>query len=126
MRNSVVHERSLARAILREALTISEQRRLGTIQGVVLELGEFSGVESTLLQSAVEEVSVEEMGRRISAEIHLKALEACCAACGQAFYVQDFHFQCPTCASVNVDIIHGEELRLLSLVTDSAEADRCH
>lgn len=116
-----MHERSLARTILREALHVCEQRDLGPIHGIILELGEFSGVECALLQIAVEEVSFEELGRLISVEIHPTALVARCEDCAHEFRVLDFQFHCPQCTSNRLVIIHGEELRLLSLVTDSTE-----
>jgi hydrogenase nickel incorporation protein HypA/HybF len=119
-----VHERSLARAILREVVAVRERRSLGTIRRVAVELGEFSGVEAAMLKSAFEEIGIEELEAPLALDIQHAPLESRCEHCQRVFRVRGFRFQCPDCGSTDVVITRGEELKLLSVDAEPAEAVR--
>lgn len=120
-----MHEYSLARSILETIFTIRNQRQLGPIQQVEIELGEFSGVEPLQLQSAYVELSPEILGYRSEMRIQTVPLRGQCPHCKHQFLIKDFRFECPTCSYSDVQIVSGEELRILSVCTQQNESESC-
>lgn len=116
-----MHEHSLARAVLHEVQAVAAQRQLGRIAAVTVDVGEFSGVEPVLLQSALIELSEPSLGI-VEFRLHVVPLEAECLSCHAAFRVMDFRFRCPRCDSDNVQIVRGEELTLQSVTAELGEA----
>lgn len=117
-----MHEFSLARAIVREVDAVRTERRLGCIQQIMIELGEFSGVEPELLRFACDELSEQHWGRRVELVIQPTPLEAECRNCRVVFRVRQFQFRCPDCGTADVRIARGEELNLISIAAEPAEA----
>jgi hydrogenase nickel incorporation protein HypA/HybF len=115
-----VHEFSVARSILHAVAEVRTQRQLGPIRRVTIELGEFSGVEGPLLQSAFDELIALE-NNRTELVIEPAALEAQCATCETTFRVINFLFRCPQCDGRDVRITRGEELRLVSVDAELEE-----
>lgn len=120
-----MHEYSIARSILETVVAVRDQRRLGTIVRVEIELGEFSGVEPLQLHSAFAELSLEMLGNRSEIGIQTVPLRGQCGHCRHEFPVEDFRFQCPACTHNDVQIVSGEELRILSVGTQQKGSEPC-
>lgn len=120
-----MHEYSIARSILETVLAVRNERRLGLIQRVVIELGEFSGVEPLQLESAYADLSPEILGHRSEIQIQTVPLRGQCSHCLCEFHIEDFRFQCPACSCRDVQIVSGEELRILSVCTQQNESEPC-
>lgn len=116
-----MHEFSVAHSILQAVTEVRIQRRLGPVQRVTIELGEFSGVEAALLRSAFDELT--EPQGRTELVIESAPLEARCVQCQSLFRVVDFQFHCPRCDHTEVQIVRGEELKLVSVTAESVEAN---
>ena len=117
-----MHETALARSILQTVRGLQAERNLGQIQRVELELGEFSGVEPLQLQTAFEELSSDILGQPTELVLHLVPLTGRCQNCQQEFRIEAFRFVCPHCTGSNVQVIGGEELRILSVRVEQEEA----
>ena len=120
-----MHEFSVAQSILQAVAEVRITRRLGPVRRVTIELGEFSGVEAALLRSAFDELAEHRPEGRTELVIESAPLEALCVPCQTPFRVVDFQFQCPRCDSADVQIVRGEELKLLSITAESVEAITC-
>jgi hydrogenase nickel incorporation protein HypA/HybF len=118
-----MHERSLARAILHAAVAAAQERRPGRLAAVSIAVGEFSGVEPVLLQSAWDEESAQLLGGAVEFQMQVVPLEAECQSCRQVFRVNGFHFRCPLCDNADVQIVRGEELTLQSVTVEAAEGN---
>ncbi len=116
-----MHESGVARAIWQAVDEVRARQGLGRIHRVTIELGEFSGVEAPLLRSAFEDLVTERGDGTPELVIDAAPLEARCDACHHIFPVENFSFRCPQCQSVAVQIIRGEELRLVSVNAERAE-----
>lgn len=110
-----MHEAALAETLLRQVTEIRDERRLKRIQDVTIQLGAFSGIEPVSLKTAFEERSQKWLGAVAELRIESVELRAECGACGCCFDVTGFRFQCPCCSAVDVRIVQGENLMLLSL-----------
>lgn len=117
-----VHERSLVKTLIEQILEELRIRRLGRLHEVQLQIGEFSGVESTLVASAFAEMSIEYWKQEVLLRIDVVPLTAACQNCGNEFHVQSFRFVCPECGCGNVQVTAGEGMQLASLRAEQAVA----
>lgn len=110
-----MHEYSLVRGLLSQIEDLRKEHAAGSVISVRLMIGEFSGVEADLLQSAFLELSQGTAVAGASVDIHRTTLEARCEECGREFMVQKFRFVCPGCQSGRTTICRGDELLLESV-----------
>lgn len=127
-----MHEYSLVRALLSQvnAAVVSSEAppvlsRL-PVHGVTVSCGSLSGVEPLLVQQAFDALKQDASNTacdfsRSQLKIEEERLTAECTACDKAFEVQDFMFQCPTCASSSIRVTGGEEFRLLQVEIGDTE-----
>jgi len=118
-----VHEYSIARSILESVVSVQHQEQLGSIPQVDVELGEFSGVEPVQLQAAYAALSLEILGYPSEMQIQIVRLRGRCGRCQDEFVIENFQFHCPACSSNDVQIVSGDELRILAVSTLSQESE---
>lgn len=111
-----MHERSLIRALLRQVETIAADRRPCRVRTIRLRVGEFSGVEPALLQSAFEQLAEQSSLRDAQLAVVVAPLMARCRRCGQIRPVRDYCFRCENCGGDELVATSGEELLLESIV----------
>lgn len=115
-----MHERSLVRQLLRQVEKLMIEHNAERVREVRLSIGEFSGVEPELLETAFHElVGAGPLGDAVL-ELERVPLEAQCDACDCQFAVERFAFLCPQCHSTEVTVLRGEQLMLESLVLEEA------
>ena len=85
------------------------------LRGIRLEIGEFSGVEPSLIQLAFDEMAVETWGHTVELDLEIIPLIAECLTCNTRFRVEGFRFVCPDCHGTNVQIRSGEQMQLVSM-----------
>ncbi len=110
-----MHERSLVKTLIEQVLEEKRVRELGRIHEIQLQIGEFSGVEPRLVESAFAEMAPEVWDTEVRLTVEVIPLTATCRACGEAFHVEGFRFVCPRCGGGNVQVTAGEEMRLASV-----------
>jgi len=113
-----MHERSLVRALLRQVEALAAEHAPHRVLGIRVRIGEFSGVEPELLQSAYDDMVEHTTLRGAELAIDEVPLEAVCQQCGQTFHVDNFRFECAECGSVQLTISGGEELLLESVAME--------
>lgn len=110
-----MHERSIVKQLIDQALREADERGLSEIQEIQLRIGDFSGVESRLVQLAFEELAPLTWSNRVELKIETVALAARCRKCDCQFHVDSFRFICPACGAGSVQVTSGEEMELVSL-----------
>lgn len=110
-----MHERSLVKTLIEQVLEEGRVRGLGRIHEVRLQIGEFSGVEPSLVESAFAEMASESWDTAVRLTVEVVPLTATCLTCSEAFHVESFRFVCPRCGGGNIQVTAGEELRLVSV-----------
>lgn len=113
-----MHERSLVKTLIEQILQEQRLHGLGRIHEVHLQLGEFSGVEPTLVASAFAEMSPEYWDCEVQLLIDVVPLTAACRNCGYPFHVQSFRFVCPRCTCGDVHVTAGEGIQLASICAE--------
>jgi hydrogenase nickel incorporation protein HypA/HybF len=113
-----MHEVSLVRALLSQVGQIVDQHNATTATGIDLEIGPLSGVEVTLVQTAFVELveGTRFAGATLSIQEVPLAIE--CLECGCESNLPGFVFRCVECDSGRVQVIRGDELRLLSVTVE--------
>lgn len=115
-----MHERSLVNRLLEQIDDELCRRTISGLTAVRLEIGEFAGVEPSLVQIAFEELAAARWPSEVRLDLNVVPLTARCRKCLEEFHVERFRFVCPRCDHAGVDIIAGEELRLISLTANEA------
>lgn len=117
-----MHERSLVRALLRQALGIMAQQGASRALAIRLSVGEFSGVEPELLRTAYDEMVQDTALCGAELTVEQIPLTAACEQCGCEFPVKRFRFECPACRSRQVSIRRGDELLLDTITLECVES----
>lgn len=116
-----MHERSLARHILKQIHEMSVDYPHQRVKQVELEVGAMAGVESSLLASALSEEQGDE-----HAEIHFLiqtvGLQAFCPNCQKSFEIDNFSFICPVCGTPDIEMTQGESVRIMTLTLEDVSS----
>jgi hydrogenase nickel incorporation protein HypA/HybF len=116
-----MHERGLVQTLLEQVSETALARGLERVREVVLDVGEFAGVDATLLKLAFEEMAPAVLGADVKLDLRQTPLTARCRRCDHDFRVAAFRFACPACGG-DVDVTGGEEFRLVSLRVPASTA----
>lgn len=121
-----MHERSLVAYLIRQIDEELQSRGLTRLHEVRLEIGEFAGVEPILLQLAFEDMAANHWTGSVRLCWSTVPLTARCRQCVAEFAVEGFRFVCPHCSGRDVDVVAGEELKLVSLRAESTPHESHH
>lgn len=110
-----MHELSIALNIV--DIASAEARKAGASRVIDLniEVGSLSGVIVEALEFAMEVAVRDTMLSGARVAIHPINAQAKCRQCGAEFDVRDYFEECPECASLDLQITRGQELKLRSL-----------
>jgi hydrogenase nickel incorporation protein HypA/HybF len=114
-----MHEESLVRSLLRQVELIAAENDATEITEIEVEIGPLSGVEPLLVESAFERVAASTACGTAKLSIHQVGLEAICESCGQGFGMQELRFCCPFCEAGKINIVRGEEFRLMNVTLET-------
>jgi len=89
---------------------------MGRIARVVLEIGQFSGVEPELLRYAFEWVNKGTLLEHAEFEILTPPLLLYCRNCETEYLGELEDLRCPVCLGETFDTIQGREMRVKSIV----------
>lgn len=105
-----MHERSLVRSLLRQVDQIAAEHEEANVAEVTVEVGPLSGVEVDLVKIAFEELSPSSTLQVLEVPLTVR-----CAKCHAESDLSSFVFRCESCGSGEVQVISGDEFRLISL-----------
>ena len=114
-----MHERSLVRALIRQAEEFAAESGGGRVTEVAVSLGEFSGVDARLFALAFDDLKPGTPLGAARLKIEEVDLEGRCDRCGASFAIEGFRFVCPDCGGTAIEVVRGEELVLESLKIES-------
>jgi hydrogenase nickel incorporation protein HypA/HybF len=111
-----IHEASIAENILKIVEGAAQQHHLGRIEKVVLEIGQFSGVEPELLRYAFEFVGRGTVLEHAKIEILSPPLLLYCRHCETEYLGELEDLRCPVCEEEQFEVIQGREMLVKSIV----------
>jgi hydrogenase nickel incorporation protein HypA/HybF len=110
-----MHEYSIVQALLNQCEENAKKHNATQIKKVVLKIGVLSGVEPHLLEIAFETFKEGTICHDAILEMNIQDIIIYCKDCKQESKVDDFALACPKCKSINVSVIDGEDMYLMSL-----------
>ena len=107
-----MHERSITRQLLLQLEELMAPYRSDHVVSIRISVGEFSGIEPSLLSIAFDEMSLNTSVEGAELIVDAVPLEGRCNICTNEFLIHQFTFECPRCGSSSVTFTRGEELML--------------
>jgi len=116
-----VHELSLCDDLLSQVVTIAAQNNAQSVESITVQIGELSGVEPILLESAFDLIKVGSIAEQAQLIIQSSPVTVFCRECGAESEVPVNKLLCYACQSHETDVIKGNELILASVALNCAE-----
>ncbi len=114
-----MHEMSVATHLLNLCIENAEMNSAKSISKIIIKIGKLSGVEPHFLTSAFDVIKTDTVAANAELEYIHQDVVARCDKCSKDYQIEDYYIACPQCGSVDVEIIDGEELILMSLELDA-------
>ncbi len=111
-----MHEVSIAENIIRIVENVAQEHHLGRIDKVVLEIGQFSGVEVELLRYAFEIINKGTLIEKAEIEILSPPLLLYCRQCETEYLGELDDLRCPVCLGEQFETLQGREMLVKSIV----------
>ena len=110
-----MHEKSLVQSLLNQVEQLRMQNNATSVGRVTVEVGPLSGVEPELIRSAFDELASTQFESPPALDIRLIRMQIRCRSCRHETEVEGMTLQCPECASIKVQIVRGDEFRLIDI-----------
>jgi hydrogenase nickel insertion protein HypA len=110
-----MHEYSIVQALLNQCEDIAKENSASKIKKVITKIGVMSGVETHLLQIAFDTFKEKTMCDGAEFIMNVQKLKLHCNGCGAEFEIDEHRYQCLDCESLDVKVIDGEDMYLMSL-----------
>ncbi|NQU15550.1 MAG: hydrogenase maturation nickel metallochaperone HypA [Desulfobacteraceae bacterium] len=114
----VMHEMSIAQSlidILREEMV---KHNAGTLRSVRLHIGQLSAIVPDSLSFCFEVMTSGTELEGATLIMETIPLKGTCRDCKHTFEIQDYTFECPECASTEIDTIAGQDLSIVEMEVD--------
>jgi hydrogenase nickel insertion protein HypA len=110
-----MHEYSIVQALLNQCEDIARENKATKVTKVVTKIGAMSGVEVHLLQTAFDTFKEGTVCEGAEFVINYQKIKLRCNDCECEFEVDEARYSCTQCESINVSVIDGEDMYLMSL-----------
>ncbi len=110
-----MHELSLCDDLLSQVKVIAAQNNAQSVESITVQIGELSGVEVVLLESAFDLIKVDSIAEQAKLILQTTAVTVFCRACGAESEVPANNLLCQVCKGNETEVIKGNELILASV-----------
>ena len=110
-----MHEYSIVQALLTQCEEYASANDATQVTKVVVKIGVMSGVEPQLLEIAFNTFKETTICDSAEFVMNVQPLTIKCRECGALSELDSRHYCCPACQSVDVSVVDGEDLLLMSL-----------
>lgn len=110
-----MHEQSLVKSLLNQVQQLCRENNAVCVDVVTVEIGPLSGVEPELITSAFEQLAPLHLTPCPRLDIRLIDLAMRCRECTAESAAPAITFRCAVCSSSQVQIIRGDEFRLIDV-----------
>ncbi|WP_162063968.1 hydrogenase/urease nickel incorporation protein HypA [Vibrio taketomensis] len=110
-----MHEYSIVSALIEQCENHARDNNANRVTRVAIKVGQLSGVEPALLETAFDTFKQEGVCRDALLEIQIQPLVIHCHECQRESVMSTRQVLCPLCNSRNTQVIDGEELLLMQL-----------
>jgi len=110
-----MHEYSIVQALLDQCEEIATENKANRVTKVICKIGIMSGIEIHLLQVAFDTFKEKTVCDGAEFVINRQKLKLLCQECQNEFELDSIAYRCIKCDSLNVKVIDGEEMYLMSM-----------
>lgn len=112
-----MHEYSIVQSLLDIIEDNAKKHNAKEVVEVKVKIGVLSGVEPHLLQIAFDTFKENTICKNATLEMIIQPIVAKCKKCGNLneFEKNKIFFECKTCGEVDLEVLDGEDMLLLSL-----------
>ena len=110
-----MHEYSIVQALLTQCEELAQQNDAQSVQKVVVKIGKMSGVEPHLLEVAFNTFKEKTVCDGADFVMTIQPLTIECNECSVVTELDEIYYKCPSCNSLDVRVIDGEDMFLMSL-----------
>jgi len=110
-----MHEYSIVQALMEQVEALVEENSAKEVVKVIVKIGVMSGVEPHLLEIAFNTFKEKTVCEKAEFIMNIQPLTILCEACQNQSELEKPHYCCPSCESLNVKVVDGEDMFLMSL-----------
>lgn len=110
-----MHEYSIVQALMEQVETLVEENSAKEVVKVIVKIGVMSGVEPHLLEIAFNTFKEKTVCDSSEFIMNIQPLTILCLKCEVQSELEKAHYCCPHCSSLDVKVVDGEEMFLMSL-----------
>lgn len=110
-----MHEYSIVQALLTQCEEIAEQNEAEAVTKIIVKIGKMSGVEPHLLEMAFNTFKEKTVCDGADFVMNVQPLTIECKECAAVSELEEIYYKCPQCESLEVKVIDGEEMYLMTL-----------
>ncbi|OHD84776.1 hydrogenase maturation nickel metallochaperone HypA [Sulfuricurvum sp. RIFCSPLOWO2_12_FULL_43_24] len=110
-----MHEYSIVQALLTQCEDIARENEAESVTKIVVKIGKMSGVEPHLLEIAFNTFKEKTVCDGADFVLNVQPLVIECKQCGTATELSEIYYKCPACESLDVKVIDGEDMYLMTL-----------
>ena len=110
-----MHEMSVTMSLLDLALEETAKAGASKITGINIVIGEMTGIIDHCVQASFEIISQDTPAEGAALTFRNIPRQARCRNCSHVFQPSDFNWNCPSCQSMEIEIIAGKELYIDSI-----------
>ncbi len=110
-----MHEYSIVQSLIESCQEHAESNNAAKVTKVVVKIGVMSGVEPHLLEVAFETFKEDTICDGCEFIMNIQKVKIECLTCGNTQELEKNEYLCPTCQSIEIKIIDGEDMFLMQL-----------
>ena len=110
-----MHEYSIVQALINQCEDIVKENEATEVEKLTVKIGVLSGVEPDLLQTAFDTFKEKTMCESCEYIQNIQPIVIRCHKCNKESTLNKNEYCCPSCQSIELDVIDGEDLMLMQL-----------
>lgn len=112
----------MCQALLEQVAQLGREHCARRVVSLTLRIGPLSGVEPALLESAYPLASAGTIAADAALIIERPAVRLRCLGCGAESETDASHLVCGTCGQWRIEVLSGDELLLVGMELETADA----
>lgn len=110
-----MHEYSIVQSLLDSCEENARANNASKVMKVVVKIGVMSGVEPDLLKTAFDTFKEKTICEEAEFVINIQSVVVKCNECQKESTLKELEYTCPSCKSLDLQIIDGEDMYLMQL-----------
>jgi hydrogenase nickel incorporation protein HypA/HybF len=107
-----MHELAIAQNIVEIVQESVPRAQIQSVKIVKLKIGKMAGVVTDSLEFCFSAIASGTELQAARLEIEKIPTAGRCKACASDFTIEEYAFACPTCGSINIELVSGTELEV--------------